>query len=436
MDELSGLNSPKIIVKPPGPKVRELLKMAGLSPTQYFQPIMEEAGGIFIKDPDGNIFIDFISGRCVTNVGYSHPKVVEALQRQVARGLHGITEARLRLNTMLSEVTPGDFPKCVYYGQSGSAMNDLGIKAARWSTKRPYIVAFTGAYHGVTYGALSVSSYRPYMIKGFYPNLPGIFHFPYPYCYRCPLEYPKCGIWCASFIEDLIDLHTTKEVAGVLLEPVLGEGGIIVPPKEYLPEIRKICTKNAIPLIIDEVQTGAGRTGRMFACEHYNVSPDIMVMGKGVGGGMPLSAVLATDKIAAAWEPGDHTHTFSGNPVCCAAGIATLEVLADEKLPENASKVGDHIIQNMNPMKEKYDVIGEIRSLGLMIGVELVKDRAKKTPAVEEAAKVKSLMQEQGILIGLGGWKKNVLRIQPPLILSIKEADRLIDALDKSLKQL
>lgn len=229
MIDIGALNAPRIVVEPPGPKVRELLKMAGIPPTRYFQPIMEEAGGIFIKDPDGNIFIDFISGRCVTNVGYPHPKVVEALKGQVEKGLHGITEARLRLNATLSEVTPGDFPKRIFYGQSGSAMNDFGIKTARWSTRRPYIVAFAGAYHGTTYGALSISSYRTGMVKGFYPNLPGIYHMPYPYCYRCSfkLEHPDCGLACLRYMEDYAfkSYLPPEEVAAVVFEPVAGDAG-------------------------------------------------------------------------------------------------------------------------------------------------------------------------------------------------------------------
>jgi len=441
LNDLSTLVKPKIVIQPPGPKVRELRKKAGLPPTEYFQPIMEEARGIFIKDPDGNIFIDFISGRCVTNVGYSHPKVVEALQRQVAKGLHGITEARLRLNTMLSEMTPGDFPKRVYYGQSGSAMNDLGIKAARWATKRPYIAAFAGAYHGVTYGALSVSSYRHYMIKGFHPNLPGVYHFPYPYCYRCPfrLEYPDCGLACLWYMEDYAfkSYLPPEEVAAVIFEPVAGDAGWHVPPDDWLPTLKEICDRHGILLIAEEVQTGFGRTGKWFAVENWGVEPDIMLLGKAISCGVPNAASVLREDLCWREETGENLqtgHTFSGSPLGCVAAIANIEVIKEENLLENSAKMGAYMKKRLTDMMGDHRIMGDVRGVGLLIGVEIVKDKETKEPGVEEAEKVTAEAFQRGLyLVNMGAFGTRALRVAPPLIINKEQADASLEILESSI---
>jgi len=443
LSDFNTLTAPKIVVDPPGPKVRELLKRAGLPPTQYFQPILEEAGGIFIKDPDGNIFIDFISGRCVTNVGYSHPKVVEALQRQVAKGLHGITEARLRLSTMLSEMTPGDFPKRVYYGQSGSAMNDLGIKAARWATKRPYIVAFTGAYHGVTYGALSVSSYRTYMVKGFYPKLPGIYHFPYPYCYRCPfrLEYPDCGLACLWYMEDYAfkSYLPPEEVAAVLFEPVAGDAGWHVPPDDWLPTLKEICDRHGILLIAEEVQTGFGRTGKWFAVENWGVVPDIMLLGKAISCGVPNAAAVLREDLCLRKETGEILrtgHTFSGSPLGCVSAVANIEVIEEENLVENSAKMGAYIKKRLTEMMDDHRIMGDVRGVGLLIGVEVVKDKETKKPGVVEAQKVTAKAFQRGLyLVNMGAFGTRALRVAPPLIINREQADASLEILESTISE-
>ena len=441
LNDLSTLVAPKIVVNPPGPRVREFLKRAGLPPTQYFQPILEEAGGIFIKDPDGNIFIDFISGRCVTNVGYSHQKVVETLQRQVAKGLHGITEARLRLSAMLSEKTPGDFPKRVYYGQSGSAMNDLGIKAARWATKRPYIVAFAGAYHGVTYGALSVSSYRPYMVKGFYPKLPGIYHFPYPYCYRCPfkLDYPDCGLACLWYMEDYAfkSYLPPEEVAAVLFEPVAGDAGWHVPPVDWIPTLKEICDRHGILLIAEEVQTGFGRTGKWFAVENWGVVPDIMLLGKAISCGVPNAAAVLREDLCRRKETGETLrtgHTFSGSPLGCVAAVANIEVIEEENLVENSAKMGAYIKKQLTEMMDDHRIMGDVRGVGLLICVEVVKDRETKEPGVEEAQKVTDKAFQRGLyLVNMGAFGTRALRVAPPLIINREQADSSLEILESAI---
>lgn len=441
MIDLSALNAPRIVVEPPGPKVRELLKKAGLPPTQYFQPIMEEAGGIFIRDPDGNIFIDFISGRCVTNIGYSHPKLVQALQTQAAKGTHGLTVHRLKLSKKLSEITPGDFKKRIFYGQSGSAMNDFGIKTARWSKRRPYIVAFAGAYHGTTYGALSISSYRTGMVKGFHPNLPGIYHMPYPYCYRCPfkLEHPDCGLACLRYMED----HAFKsylppeEVAAVVFEPVAGDAGWHVPPDDWLPTLREICDRHGILLIAEEIQTGFGRTGKWFAVENWDVEPDIILLGKSIACGVPNAACIAREDLCEREETGESFWTggtFSGSPLGCVAALANIEVIEEENLVENSAKMGAYIKRRLTDMMDDHRVMGDVRGVGLLIGVEVVKDKDTKKPGVEEAQKVTAKAFQRGLyLVNMGAFGTRALRVAPPLIINREQADASLEILESAI---
>jgi 4-aminobutyrate aminotransferase len=423
--------------------VKGIFKKYGLPPTQYTQPILDEAGGIFIRDPDGNIFVDFISGRCVTNIGYSHPKLVETLQSQAAKGVHGITEARLRLNKMLSEVTPGDYKKRVFYGQSGSAMNDVGIKAARWSTKRPYIVAFAGAYHGVTYGALSVSSYRPSMVKGFHPNLPGVYHFPYPYCYRCPfkLEHPDCGLACLMYMED----HAFKsylppeEVAAVIFEPVAGDAGWHVPPDDWLPALREICDRHGILLVAEEVQTGFGRTGKWFAVENWGVVPDIMLLGKAISCGVPNAAAVIKEDVCVRAETGETLrtgHTFGGSPLGVVASVANIEVIEEKNLVENSAKMGVYIKKRLTEMMDDHRIMGDVRGVGLLIGVEIVKDKETKEPGVDEAERVTAEAFKRGVyLVNMGAFGTRALRVAPPLIMNKEQADASLEILETAISE-
>lgn len=441
MVDLSTFNSPEIRVKPPGPRVLEILSKVGMKPSQYTQPIMEEARGIFIRDPDGNVFVDFISGRCVTNVGYSHPKVVKALQEQVAKGLHGITEQRFKLNGKLSEITPGDYEKSIFYCQSGSATNDVAIKAARFSKRRPYIVAFAGAYHGVTYGALSISSYRPYMVKGFYPNVPGVYHMPYPYCYRCPfkLEYPDCGLACLYYMEDYAfkSFLPPEEVAAVIFEPVAGDAGWHVPPEDWLPTLRKICDKHDIPLVAEEVQTGFGRTGKMFAVENWNVVPDMMLLGKAISCGVPNAAAVIRKELTVRQDTGESLltgHTFGGSPLGVVSALANIEVIEEEKLVENSARMGDYVKKRLTEMMEDHRLMGDVRGIGLLIGVEVVKDKGTKEPGVEEADKICARAFQKGLyLVNMGAFGTRVLRVAPPLIITKEQADVCLEILENAI---
>jgi 4-aminobutyrate aminotransferase len=443
LSNFRNLTAPEIVVDPPGPKVREFMKLGGLRRMRYAQPLMDEAQGIFIKDLDGNTFIDFISGRCVTNIGYSHPRLVKALQTQAAKGTHGLTEHRLKLNKKISEITPGDFKKRIFYAQSGSTTNDFGIKTARWSTKRPYIVAFAGAYHGTTYGALSISSYRPEMVKGFNPNLPGIYHMPYPYCYRCPfkLEHPDCDLACLWYLEDyaFTSYLPPEEVAAVVFEPVAGDAGWHVPPDEWLPTLRKICDRHGILLIAEEVQTGFGRTGKWFAVENWGVEPDIILLGKAIACGVPNAACVVREDLCMKEETGESFWTggtFSGSPLSSVAALTNIDVIEEEKLVDNSSKMGAYIKGRLMEMMEDHRIMGNVRGVGLLIGVEIVKDKETKKPGVEEAEKICAEAFQKGLyLVNMGAFGTRALRVAPPLIINREQADSSLEILESSISK-
>jgi 4-aminobutyrate aminotransferase len=437
---LWGLKAPKIVVEPPGPRVRGLLEAAGLPPT-FLQPIAEKAEGIWIRDPDGNVFMDFISSRCVVNIGHRHPKIVKVLSRKIEQVTHGLTVERLRLEEELAKVTPGSFPKKASYALSGSAANDCSIKLARWATRRPYIISFAGAYHGVTYGALSVSSYLPRMVRGFGPNVPGIYNMPYPYCYRCPfgLENPDCDLRCLRYIEEYAfkSYIPPDEVAAITFEPIEGDAGWIVPPDGWLKGLKELCERHGILLIAEEVQTGFGRTGRWFACEHWGLEPEIIVLGKAMAGGIPMSAVVARADL---FERGEdrfyHGHTFGGHPLGCAAALATIEVIKYEELVENAERIGAHIKRQLEEMKKEHGLIGDVRGKGLLIGVEIIKEEKSKTPGLEEADKICASAFRRGLyIINMGAFGTCTLRIAPPLVITKEQADVALDILEEAISE-
>jgi len=443
LNDFRNFTSPKIIVEPPGPKAMKLMKLGHLKSLRYTHPIMEKAQGIFIKDLDGNIFIDLISGKCVNNIGYSHPKLVKALKIQVEKGTHGITENRFKLNEKLSEITPGDFKKRIFYAQSGSVTNDFGIKTARWSTRRPYIVAFAGAYHGTTYGALSISSYRPDMVKGFHPNLPGIYHMPYPYCYRCPfkLEYPDCSLACLCYLEDYAfkSYLPPEEVAAVIFEPVAGDAGWHVPPDDWLPTLREICDKHGILLIAEEVQTGFGRTGKWFAVENWDVEPDIILLGKAISCGVPNAACVTREDLCEREETGESFWiggTFSASPLSSVAALTNIEVIEEEKLVDNSAKMGSYIKKRLMEMLDDHRLMGDVRGVGLLIGVEIVKNKETKKPGVEEAEKICAEAFKKGLyLMNMGSFGTRVLRVAPPLIINREQADSSLEILESAISK-
>ena len=407
--------------------------VAGIEPI-----VVESASGCEITGQDGKSYLDCFSGIAVTNSGHGHPKVVAAAKAQMDKLVHGCTYIYYNprageLAKRLAEITPGSLQKS-FLGNSGAEAVEGALRLAKQFTKRKEIVALSMGFHGRTVGTLSVSGNRR-VKKGTGPYLSGVAFAPAPYCYRCPFKsiYPGCGMACVEFVDQVFRYQTSGDVAAFLAESVLGEGGIIVPPAEYFSIATKIANDDGALYIADEVQCGFGRTGRMFACEHYGVVPDIMCMAKGIADGFPLSAFTARADIAAAFTPGDHLSTFGGNPVSCAAALSNIEVMVDEDLPGNATRRGAQLMQRLSAFKDQCALVGDVRGKGLMIGIELISD-AKKTPAVKEAGQVRAHCREKGLLVGIGGVFGNVIRLQPPLVLTESEASTAADILEQVLR--
>lgn len=405
------------------------------------EPVVPVEGkGATLRDLDGREYIDCWSGISVSNAGHGHPRIVKAIKDQAEKLLHTCIyvyphKPAADLAEELASVSPGKLSK-VFYGNSGAEAVECALKIARKFSKRHEFIALMASFHGRTLGTLSVTGQAGRRRYDMGPYLGSVAFAPSPYCYRCHLglTYPSCNLQCAKMIEDVIDYSTSGNVAAFIAEPILGEGGIIAPPAEYFKEVKKILDSRGILFIDDEVQTGFGRTGKMFGIEHYGVAPDIVTMAKGIAAGMPLGACITNEEIGNSFEPGDHLSTFGGNPVSCAAALANLEVLKEERLPQQAQRKGEEIMKELKEMQEGIELIGDVRGKGLMIGVELVKNRKTKVPAAEEAVKVRDLARQKGVLLGHGGVKGNVLRIQPPLVISADEQQKALDILGASLK--
>ena len=405
-----------------------------------FEPVVvERASGCRITGADGREYLDCFSGLAVCNAGHGHPRVLAAAREQMDRLVHCCTYVyynprAAELAEKLAEVTPGRLQKS-FFGNSGAEALEGGMRLAKQFTGRKELVSLTLGFHGRTVGTLSVTGDRSRK-KGGGPYLAGIAFSPAPYCYRCPfkLQYPGCGVACAEYVGHVLRYQTAGDVAAFVAEPVMGEGGIIVPPLEYFRVAVEIARNDGALFIADEVQSGFGRTGKLFAIEHYGVEPDIMCMAKGIADGFPLSAFTARADVADAFTPGDHLSTFGGNPVSCAAAMANIAVMQEEKLPEAAAERGAWLMDRLTRFKETCPLVGDVRGKGLMIGLELVRD-AEKTPADDEAKQVRSLCREAGVLVGLGGVLGNVVRLQPPLVLTGGEAEKLADVLEGALAQ-
>lgn len=406
------------------------------------EPVSVSSGlGATITDLDGRQYVDCFSGISVVNVGHCNPKVVEAAKKQLDRLVHACAyvyylEPVARLSEKLAQIVPGGLTK-TFFGNSGAEAVECGLKLARKFTKKHEIIALMRSFHGRTFGTLSVTGQASRRSYSMGPYLGSVAFAPTPYCYRCPLglKYPDCGIQCAKMIEDVIRYSTSNDVAAFIAEPLLGEGGIIVPPREYFQEAKKILDQYGILFIADEVQTGFARTGKLFGIEHYDVTPDIMCFAKAIAAGLPLGACTTREEIADTFQPGDHLSTFGGNPVSCAAALANIEFIQEEDLASQASKSGDYVMRRLDELKNKHQLIGEVRGKGLMIGMELVKDPKTKQPAPSETARIRDLCRQKGVLVGHGGVLGNVLRIQPPLVISQDQLDTAIEAIDQSFDE-
>ncbi len=427
----------------PGPKARALIERDQnvLSPslTRPYPLVAKSARGVWVKDPDGNEFLDFTAGIAVTATGHCHPQVVRAIQRQASQLIHMsgtdfYYEPQVKLAEKLAALAPGKGKKKVFFTNSGTEAIEAAIKLARYHTQREKLIAFFGAFHGRTLGALSLTASRVVQREKFGPLVPGVVHVGYGYCYRCPynLKYPECNVSCVSYIEDTLFKKTVpaEEVAAIVVEPIQGEGGLVMPPPGYHQMLRDLTRRHKILLVVDEIQAGMGRTGKMFAIEHWGVEPDIIAVAKGIASGMPLGAIIAKSELVD-WEPGSHATTFGGNPVACAAALETIDLL-EKKLMKNAANVGGYLKNRLLELSRRYLLIGDVRGEGLMLGVELVKDRATKEPAINERNKIVQKAFRRGLLIlGCG---ESGIRFTPPLIVSQKEVDVALEIFERCLK--
>jgi 4-aminobutyrate aminotransferase len=402
--------------------------------------VVESARGATVVGADGRRYLDAFCGIAVVNAGHSHPRVVAAAQAQLEKLIHCGTYVyynplAARFAEKLASIAPGKLQKS-FLANNGAEAIEGALRLAKQFTGRRELIALSQSFHGRTVGTLSISGNRGRKMRSG-PYLSGVAFADAPDAYRCPAgtDNPTdCAVAAAESLERAIRYQTSGDVAAMIVEPVLGEGGIIVPPQPYFQLIQEICRREGILLIVDEVQTGFGRTGKMFAIEHFGVEPDLMTTAKGIAGGLPLAAFTTTKEIAAAFKPGDHLSTFGGNPVCCAAAIANVEAMQDERLPENAAERGKQILARLAPLREQTKLTGDVRGLGLMIGVELVRDE-KKTPAAEEAKQVRSLCREAGVLVGVGGTLGNVVRIQPPLVITADEAEQISATVERAIQK-
>ena len=436
---------PKIITALPGPNAKRIIagdeKYVSPSYTRSYPLVAKRGRGIVVEDVDGNEFFDFSAGIAVTSTGHCHPEVVSAIQKQAGELIHMsgtdfYYESLVTLAERLTKIAPMTGPHRFYYGNSGAEAIECALKLARYHTKRQQVIAFFGAFHGRTMGALSLTASKPQQKRRFSPLVPGVTHVRYPDVYRgCeggPQDGEKFALGCARYIEDKLfkTILAPEEVAAIFVEPIQGEGGYVVAPTIFMQELRRICDKYGILLVVDEVQSGIGRTGKWFAVEHTGVHPDIVCMAKGIASGMPLGITMSKADLMD-WVPGSHASTFGGNPVCIAAALATLDVIEKEGLLRNSQEVGDHMQKRMANWPRKHRIVGDIRGRGLMIGVEIVKDQATREHGASERDRIVELAFERGVLfLGCG---PSTVRIAPPLIVTKEEADVAIDALEEAI---
>jgi 4-aminobutyrate aminotransferase len=442
--ELHAQYGPKLICALPGPKAKAAIaaddRLISPSYTRSYPLVAKRGRGIRIEDADGNEFLDFAAGIAVASTGHCHPEVVAAIQKQAAELIHisgtdFYNEPLTQLAEKLSAIAPMRGPHKIFYGNSGAEAIECALKLARYHTGRQHIIAFLGAFHGRTMGALSLTASKPQQKRRFAPLVPGVTHVRYPYAYRgCSggaQEEEAFSLGCARFIEEKLfkSVLPAEEVAAIFVEPIQGEGGYVVAPDNFMRELRGICDRHGILLVVDEVQSGAGRTGKWWAIEHTGVEPDIVCMAKGIASGMPLSVCMSRAEIMD-WAPGSHASTFGGNPVSIAAALATLDILSREGMA-NAARVGGMMLERLNGWKKTHPLVGDVRGRGLMIGVELVKDKATREPATAVRNRVETLAFERGLMVlGCG---ETTLRICPPLIVSEQEATVALDILEEAI---
>jgi 4-aminobutyrate aminotransferase len=437
------MDLPNVMGPVPGPRARAVIERDArhVSPsyTRCYPLVVDRGEGAMIQDLDGNRFLDFNAGIAVVAAGHCHPRVVKAIQQQAARLIHMsgtdfYYEEMVTLAEKLSQIAPGAVERRVSFGNSGAEAMEGAIKLSRWSTGRDKIIAFFGSFHGRTMGALSLTARKAVQRGGFGPLIPGVVHAPYPYCYRCPFgkEPNSCAVECVKHIEDTLlkTIAPAAETAAIVVEPVQGEGGYVVPPRKFFDELARVATQNGILLVFDEVQSGMGRTGKMWAADHFDAVPDILALAKGIASGMPLGATVARHDLMT-WPPGAHASTFGGNPVSCAAALVTIALL-EEGLMDNAERMGTYLRTRMRDWPARFPNVGDVRGLGLMIGIELVRDQATKERAPQLRDRVVQLAFERGLLVlGAGD---NTIRLCPPLVVTVDQCEFALDTLEECLR--
>jgi len=442
--EMHAQYGPKLVCPLPGPKARAAVeadtRLISPSYTRSYPLVAKRGRGIRVEDVDGNQFIDFAAGIAVVSTGHCHPEVVAAIQKQAAELIHisgtdFYDEHLTDLASRLSAVAPMPGPHKFFYGNSGAEAVECALKLARYHTGRQQVISFFGAFHGRTMGALSLTGSRPQQKRRFSPLVPGVTHIPYPYAYRgcnCGAQDEEAySLSCARSIEEKLfkTILPPEEVAAIFIEPIQGEGGYVVAPDNFLRELRAICNRHGILLVVDEVQSGVGRTGKWWAIEHSGVEPDIVCMAKGIASGMPLGICMSRAEIMD-WVPGSHASTFGGNPVSIAAALATIGVIEREAMA-NAATVGEFMLERLRGWKQSHPLVGDVRGRGLMIGIELVKDKATREPATALRDRIATLAFERGLLVlGCG---ETTLRLCPPLIVNQHEAAVALDILEEAL---
>ncbi len=453
MEKLSYAAAPEILSEAiPGPRSQEVLaaEMENEIPVRVVPTVMsvawETAKGATVKDPDGNCYIDLTSGIAVNNVGHGHPGVVETIREECDKLMHNPDSAnphRARLGQKLQGILPEGLrgQAKVAYGLSGSSAVEIATKFARGATGRSHIIAFQGAYHGSLGSTLGLTT-SPQFRSKYRPHNPFVYHVgPYAYCYRCPwkMEYPGCDLECAKYVEYQLTTPSTgidiEDVAAMIVEPLQGEGGYVLPPEGFLPALKKTCEKAGILYIDDEVQAGMGRTGKMFAIEHHGVTPDMITLGKALGGDVPFSAIIARSDVVQELDPLSHIMTAAGNATSCAVACTNIDLL-NESLLQRAEELGNYAMDTLREMMEELEIIGEVRGKGLMIGVELVKNRESKKPLdVGEIIQIIWGLRDRGVLLLPCGRYNSVLRLMPPLVISKNHLDTSLEIIREVLKE-
>lgn len=435
---------PNIKTELPGPEARKYIEMSRQyepqSMSEQVPAVWKSAKGAVVEDVDGNVFIDFTSGVLVTNIGHCHPKHVAAVQSQAAEVMNSydfVNPWRVQLAKKLVEITSPNLDKA-FILSTGAEATESAVKVARRYTGKYEIIAFQGAFHGRTYMAMTLGG-KQGVKRHFGPMVPGVLHAPFCYCYRCVFEqkYPDCDFTCLRYLDHMVDTESTGSVGALITESYQGGSGSIIPPGDYMQRLKKWCEDRDILFILDEVQSSFGRTGKMFAYEHWGIEPNLLCLGKGIGSGVPISALVGESRILDTLETGSMSSTNGGNPLCSRAALASIEIMQEENLVERANDLGNKMLDRLNDMMKKYEMIGDVRSMGLVSGVEIVTDKASKTP---DAAATRKIVQEafkRGLLmIAPIGFHGNVIRIAPPLVIPEDLLMKALDIMEEVIRRL